>query len=145
MKVRVLVLTMLVAAALALAACATPAAAPADSGAASTEATTEAAEDVGERREDVVDAAEPLEAALRRALVAEAIVELALLGVGEHAVGLGGLLELFLRLAIAGSAIGVILHGEAAVGFLDLGVIGGAGDAEHFIVVAFTSTHGAAS
>src|SRR5947209_6257039 len=49
-----------------------------------------------------------------------AVVLLALLGVAEHVVGLGDLLEARLRLLIAGVAIGVVLARELAVGLLDL-------------------------
>ena len=95
----------------------------------------EVAEDVAERAEDV----------LRRGVVAEvrpleaghpvAVVELALLGVAEHLVGLGALLEERLGLLVARVAVGVVLHGLGPVGLLDLGAVGLAGDAEHLVEI----------
>src|SRR5882672_1110722 len=52
--------------------------------------------------------------------VAEAVVGGALVAVGQHGVGLGGFLETFLRGGVSGIAVGVVLHGELAVGALDL-------------------------
>ena len=67
--------------------------------------------------------------------MAEAIVHTALLGVGEHLVGLGGLFELLDRLGRL-VAVGVILQRQAAVRLLDV-VFGGAPlDAQDFVVIA---------
>ena len=91
--------------------------------------------------EDVVDRAEAgaarREAAGAQALVAVGVVGAAPLGVGEHLVGLGRLLELLLGLGVVVVDVGVQLAGEAAEGVLDLGL----GrrprlDAEHLVVVA---------
>jgi hypothetical protein len=52
--------------------------------------------------------------------VAEAVVGRALLAIGEHIVGLGGLLELLSASGIVRVAIRVILHRDPAIGLLDL-------------------------
>ena len=52
--------------------------------------------------------------------VAEAVVQAALLAVGEHGVGFRGFLERFFGLVIAGIAVGMILQRELAVRALDL-------------------------
>ena len=54
--------------------------------------------------------------------VAELVVYRALACVGEDLVGLLGLLELVLGLRIVGISVRVILHGEAPVGLLDVGL-----------------------
>src|SRR5690606_5058118 len=57
------------------------------------------------------------------------------LGVGEHLVGAGDVLEPVLG-ALTGRHVGVQLTGELAVGLLDLVRRGIAADAEHLVVVA---------
>ena len=52
--------------------------------------------------------------------MAEAVVGLAPLGVGEHLVGLGRGLELLLGLGVVGVDVGVQLSGELAEGPLEL-------------------------
>ena len=52
--------------------------------------------------------------------MAEAVVEVPLVGVGEHRVRLGRLLELFLGGVVAGIAVGVVLQRQLAVRALDL-------------------------
>ena len=83
-----------------------------------------------ERVEDVGEGAEALEvrrvAAGAQALVAVAVVGRAALGVGEHLVGLGRLLELLLGLGVVGVDVGVQLAREPAEGLLDLGLVGAA-------------------
>ena len=76
------------------------------------------------------------ETARAQALVAVGVVDLALLGVGEDLVGLGGLLELLLGLGVVVVDVGVELAGEAAEGLLHLGPVGVAADPEHLVVVA---------
>jgi glucose dehydrogenase len=69
--------------------------------------------------------------------VPEAVIGLALLAIGQHIVGLGGLLELLVRLGIVRVAVRVILHRDPAIGLLDLLLVSRAFDAENFVVVAF--------
>ena len=69
------------------------------------------------------------------ALGAERVVATALLGVGQHLVGVGDLLEPGLGLGVAVPGVGVELAGEPAEGALDLVRRGGAGDAEQLVVV----------
>ena len=77
--------------------------------------------------------------------MAELIVALALLGVGEDLICLGGLLELLGRVLVALVAVGVVLHREFAIGLLDIVGRCVAGDAKHLVVVAFLLGHGYAS
>ena len=84
----------------------------------------EVGEDVAHRGGVEVEVAEAAEAAAGPAAgregAAAAVVLLALLGVAEHVVGLGDLLEALLGLLVAGVAVGVVLARELAVGLLDL-------------------------
>src|SRR4029079_9970423 len=80
--------------------------------------------------------AEPREpAAGLRPGVAELVVHLPLLRVGQDLVGLGQFLEFGLRLLVPGVLVRVVLLGELAVRLLDL--VGGraAADAQDFVVV----------
>src|SRR5207245_1856926 len=76
-----------------------------------------------------------------RRLVAEAIVEGALVRVGEHLVGLGELLELLLGLLVPRVLVRMVLDGELAERALQL--LRGAAplDSEHFVVVTFVGVH----
>ena len=104
-----------------------------------------AAEYVAELREDVLHreaaAAETAKAAARRAAVharvAELVVTRTLVGIRQHVVGLGGLLELFLGLLVARVLVGVIFYRGLAVGLLYLVGIGVALDAQHLIIIPF--------
>jgi len=69
--------------------------------------------------------------------VAEAIVGSALVAVGEDGVSLGGFLEAVFGCGVAGIAVGVVLHGELAVGAFDFLLAGGSFYTENFVVVAF--------
>ena len=86
-----------------------------------TAATAEGAAAAEEGVEDVVDPAAAAEAERVAAepLGAEAVVALPLLGVGQHLVGDGDLLEALLGRGI-GVGVGVELPGQAAVGALDV-------------------------
>jgi hypothetical protein len=66
---------------------------------------------------------------------ARLVVLLAALGVAEHVVRLGRVLETLLGLGVAPVGVGVVLPGELAVGLLDLGLGGVLGDAENLVVV----------
>ena len=92
--------------------------------------------------EDVAEAAEvgafepaadiePLQAG-----VAEAVVGGALVGIGEHFVGLADLLELRFG-TIFLVTVRVIFHGKATKGLLDLFGRSASGDADGFVVVTF--------
>jgi hypothetical protein len=74
--------------------------------------------------------------AARPAGRAEAVVLLALGLVAEHVVGALDFLEAGLGLLVAGVAVGVVLPGQLAVGLLDIGFGGVAGNAEGFVQVA---------
>jgi hypothetical protein len=70
------------------------------------------------------------------ALVAEAVVGGALVGVAQDFVGFLGLLELLLGLGVVRIAIRMVLHGQLAIGLLDLFFGGVAIHAQDLIVVA---------
>ena len=91
-------------------------------------------EQIAERGE--VAAGEAAGPARAHALEAEAVVGAALLGVGEHRVGLGRLLELLFGARVVGIAIGMEPQRELAVRLLQLFVRRAARDAEHVVVVA---------
>jgi hypothetical protein len=81
--------------------------------------TEERLEDVAETAaEDVLGARSGTAAADAR--LAEAVVAGALVGVGEHLVGAGDLLELLGRMRVAGVGVGMQLARPLAVGALDL-------------------------
>src|SRR5690606_31181466 len=69
--------------------------------------------------------------------VAVAVVGGFLLRVGEHLVGLLGLLEFLFRVLAVRIAVRVVLHGQLAVGLLDLVVASVPIDAEDFVVIPF--------
>src|SRR6185436_508146 len=99
-----------------------------------------AAEDVAEHvAEDVAERVGRAEtatpAARGESLMAVLIVDRALLRVGQHFVGLLALLELVLGLVIVRIAVGVILHRQAAIRFLDLDLGRGPRDVEHLVVI----------
>ena len=101
----------------------------------------EVAEDVLEIVEDGgIEAAETLTGGGAYAGVAEAIVARALLGVGEHGVGLAAFLEALFGLGIIGIAVGMILQRELAVRALDFLIAGRARDAQNLVVVTFHSS-----
>jgi hypothetical protein len=97
-----------------------------------------AAEDVAEGLEDVVEGGEVMQAGTLQPGLAEAVVALAGLGVAEHLVGPGGLLEPLGGLGVVGVAIRMALEGELAIGLLDLGLRGVLADAEHLVIVPFS-------
>ena len=109
------------------------AAAPA---AAETEQIAEPAENVAEVVEDRRVDAGPAPGRPAHPGVAEPVVPAALLGVREHRIGLGRLLEPLLRGLVAGVAVRVVLEGELPVRALDVRVLRRAGDAENLVVVA---------
>jgi hypothetical protein len=76
--------------------------------------------------------------------VAELIVALTLVRIAEDFVCLSAFLKLNLRLglAIPVIAVGVVFHGQAAIGALDLLLAGGASDTQNFVIIAFNCRHG---
>jgi hypothetical protein len=107
---------------------------------AQTSATTE------ERLEDVIDRAESVHVGRAtggtQALVAVPVIGRAAVGVGEHLIRLGALLELGLCLR-SRVDVGVQLAGQPTEGLLDVRVLSVAADAENLVVVTFggTGTH----
>ena len=71
--------------------------------------------------------------------MAELVILRALVGIGQHLVGLIDLLKALLAFLIARMQVRVVGLGQFAVGFFDL-VLGCAFfDAEHFIIISFFS------
>jgi hypothetical protein len=70
-------------------------------------------------------------------LVAEAVVARPLVGVGEHRIGFGRLLEALFRSGVAGVPVGMEFLGHLAIGRLDLLRAGRLADAEHLVVITF--------
>ena len=68
--------------------------------------------------------------------MAERVVGAAAVGIGEHLVGLGGLLELLLGLGIVLVDVRMQLARQAPERLLDLHVAGSPVDAEDLVVVA---------
>ena len=69
--------------------------------------------------------------------MAVAVVDGALIGVGEHGVGFADFFEFFFRVRIVGIAVGMVLQRELAIGALEFDLGDSAGHAQHFVVVAF--------
>src|ERR1041385_3828045 len=102
--------------------------------------TEEVAEDVAENIAEVgkVRRVEALEAsAAVHTGVAELVIARALFSVHKDAIRLSALLELLFRLGIAGIAVRMVLHGQLAIGALDLLLGGRAGYAQDFVVITF--------
>ena len=74
-------------------------------------------------------------------LMAVSVVGGALLGIGKDAVGFGRFLKLLFGGMIARIAVGMILQREFAVGALQFLLPRAAGDAEHFVIIAFRHRH----
>src|SRR5438034_16251 len=86
-----------------------------------------------------VEVAEPealARTATARPSLPVAVVEGALLGITQHLVRLRDLLEALFGGLVAVVAVGVILHGELAVGLLDVGLGSIAPHAQHRVVIA---------
>jgi len=73
--------------------------------------------------------------------VAVAVIGRPALGVGEDLVGLGGLLDLLLRVGVVTVDVGVQLARELAEGALDLHVGRLAGDVQELVVVLVGRRH----
>ena len=101
------------------------------------------AEHVAEPAEDVLEAREDGRVESRaagrgdaEAGVAEAIVQMPLVGVGEDRVRFRRLLEPVLGLFVTGIPVRVVLQSQLAVRALDFSVARGADHPEHFVVIA---------
>ena len=109
-------------------------------------AAEEAAENVAQVAE--IEAACPVSAALARAIVgvhpgeAELVIFLALIGIGQHLVGLVDLLELLLGLLVAGVHVRVILPGQLFVCFFDLVLAGALFNAQDLVIISFVCHKG---
>ena len=100
------------------------------------------AEEVAQIPEIPEAAAEAAESAAAEARVGvegrvtELVIFLALLLVGEHLVGLVGLLEALLAFLVAGVQVGMVLPGDFAVGFFDLIGRGALVHAQDLIIIS---------
>ena len=93
------------------------------------------AEDVAEARAAATEAAG---AGLRvDPGMTELVVRRLLLRVRQHRVGLVGLLEALLGGLVARVAVRVVLHRDAAIGLLDLGLVRATLDAQYIVVISF--------
>ena len=90
---------------------------------------------MSEKSAKIVGSNPPAPPAFAHAGMAEAVVEAALLRVGEHRVGLGRLLEFVFRRFVAGIAVRMVLQRQLAVGALDLLVGGLTLDAQDLVVI----------
>ena len=125
--------------------------APARAAALALTAAEAAAEDIPEdipeaAAENVVKAAEAAETGAAGAAggrverrMAELVILRALVGIGQHLVGLVDLLEALLAFLIARMQIRVVGLGQLAVGFFDLVLGCTLFDTEHFIIISFFS------
>jgi hypothetical protein len=96
------------------------------------------AEEVREVAVRIGTRAEPLALALAsEALVTVLIISPALVGIREHAVGLGGLLEAVLRIGIIRISVRMVLHGELSVGLLELRIGSGPRDTQDLVIVTW--------
>ncbi len=120
----------------ALAARAAPAAASSCCAAENLIEAEEIAEDILKLLEDSGVESGGIEAAIGKAGMAEAVVDRPLLGIGENAVGLGGLAEFVFSFGLGfGIAVRMILERSLPVGGLDLVAGGVALDAENFVII----------
>ena len=71
-----------------------------------------------------------------RLLVAELVVPGPLLGIGQYLVSLVDFLKFFLRRLVARIHVRVILFGQLAVGFFDVGIGGAFLHPQHLVVIA---------
>ena len=125
--------------------------APARAAALGLSAAEAAAEDIPEdipeaAAENVAKAAEAAETGAAGAAggrverrMAELVILRALVGIGQHLVGLVDLLEALLAFLIARMQIRVVGLGQLAVGFFDLVLGCTLFDTEHFIIISFFS------
>ena len=68
--------------------------------------------------------------------VTKAVVGTALLGVRQHGVGLGGVLEALFCLRVVWVPVGMIAHGDRPVRLFERNIIRIPGDTQNLVVVA---------
>ena len=71
----------------------------------------------------------------------EAIITLALVGIGQHSVGFGGFFEFVFRLRIALVLIGMMLMSETAIGALQILFGHTSINSQNFVIIAFVYRH----
>ena len=77
--------------------------------------------------------------------MAKLVIGATLLAIRQDLVGLSRLLELGIGVRIVRIAVRVILHRNAAIGLLDVGLGSGAVHPQHVVIVAFRHNFGAVS
>jgi hypothetical protein len=73
--------------------------------------------------------------------VPEAIIQLPLVRVRQHLVGLGQLLEPLLGLLVAGIAVGMVFHRQPTISLLYLAYLAATFKAEDLVIVALLDPH----
>ena len=111
--------------------------------------TSTPAEQVAEAEELAEDVVEILEyagiesGASRRSAysgVTKAVIHAALFRIGKDGISLAAFLELFFRIGIVRIAVRMKLHGQLAIGALDLLIAGAALHAQDFVIISFDVT-----
>src|SRR5581483_7984306 len=96
-------------------------------------------EQIAKQVEDGLGVAEMRDVQAVQPGVPVAIVALPFVRIAQHFVGFGRFLELQFRLPVADIAVGVELHGQAAIGTLDLLAVRLAADAEDLVIIPFAA------
>ena len=66
----------------------------------------------------------------------EAVIAGALFGVAQDVIGLGSFLELLFGFGVTGVVVGMVAHGQLAIGFFDLVLAGAAVHPQNFVIVS---------
>src|SRR5208282_2297104 len=99
--------------------------------------TEDVTEDVAKILEDGGIESSRTSAAAAYAGMSEAVIQRALLAVGENRIRFSDLLEFVFRIRIVRVAVGMVRHRELAVSALDFNVGGRTGNTEHLVIIAF--------
>jgi hypothetical protein len=99
--------------------------------------TENVAEDVAKILEDGGIESSRTSGVAAHASMPKAVIQRALLAIGENRVSFGDLLEFVFRIRIVGVAVRMIRHRKLAVSALDLNVGGRTGNTEHLVIIAF--------
>ena len=99
--------------------------------------TENVAEDVAKILEDGGIESSRTSSAAAHASMPEAVIQRALLAVGEDGIRFSDLLEFVFRVRIVGVAVRMVRHRELAVSALDFNVGGRTGNTEHLVIIAF--------